>query len=191
MPPKRNVKNNSKPKPLIQLTDSNSGLSAEESTDAELKFDQEVLWCISQFEKNLATGKLPEPKSQFKNHASPTTLLPIFLLPTGQEIIKAINTLRKPGVAKIKKIQLMQQFFKDYKSKMMKEETEQVVNFKPEALNETNKGIFVKRKIQVENSQENCSKSSASTGFMFNFKDPSEDQDISKVTKSVNSIKLS
>ena len=85
----------------------------------------------------------------------------------------------------------MQQFFKDYKSKMLKEEVvkqQQAVNFQPEALNETNKGVFVKRKIPVD-SQENSSK--PSNGFMFNFKDPSEDQELLKVTKSVNSIKLS
>ena len=63
MPPKRIVKNTLKPRPSSQLSNPNSGTTNEESTEAELKFDQEVLWCISQFEKNLATGKVPEPKS--------------------------------------------------------------------------------------------------------------------------------
>lgn len=36
----------------------------KESTEAELRFDQEVLWCISQFEKLLSTGKLPDAKSK-------------------------------------------------------------------------------------------------------------------------------
>lgn len=63
MPPK---KNNipSKPKPA-SLTPTSNKQDTNESTEAELKFDQEVLWCISQFENLLSTGKLPEAKSKY------------------------------------------------------------------------------------------------------------------------------
>lgn len=64
MPPKRIVKSNA-PKPVPKpLTTENSDQQTAESIEAELKFDQEVLWCVSQFEKLLNSGKLPEAKSE-------------------------------------------------------------------------------------------------------------------------------
>lgn len=66
MPPKRNIKNSSvnKAKPPT-LPKSVNNVDIKESTDTELRFDQEVLWCISQFEQILSTGKLPDSKSMF------------------------------------------------------------------------------------------------------------------------------
>lgn len=64
MPAKRIIKtssNKSKPPTLVPSTDK---VDNKESTEAELRFDQEVLWCISQFEKLLSTGKLPDAKSK-------------------------------------------------------------------------------------------------------------------------------
>lgn len=65
-PPKRNIKSNIvKPKslpPVIAQEESQQNL---QPTDAELKFDQEVLWCISQFEKLLSSGKIPESKREY------------------------------------------------------------------------------------------------------------------------------
>jgi hypothetical protein len=61
MPPKRIT---SKSKPPAPLVPSGDGQDTSESKEAELKFDQEVLWCISQFEKLLSTGKLSEAKSK-------------------------------------------------------------------------------------------------------------------------------
>lgn len=85
----------------------------------------------------------------------------------------------------------MKQYFKDYKTKMLKEEDEiskqqSPVNFQPEALSETSKGIFVKRKVLIENSD----KVEAPGGFRFNFGDPAG-QEVSQVTSKVNSMKLS
>lgn len=85
----------------------------------------------------------------------------------------------------------MKQYFKDYKSKMLKEQEELAkqqspVNFQPEALSETSKGIFVKRKVLIENSEETAKV----PGFRFNFGEP-EVQDLSQVTLKVESMKLS
>jgi hypothetical protein len=66
MPPKRIVKNAGKPKAPPQLVNVNNDQTTEEATEAELKFDQEVLWCISQFEKLVSSGKLPEAKSKYQ-----------------------------------------------------------------------------------------------------------------------------
>jgi hypothetical protein len=64
MPPKRILKPGG-PKPIPKpLNADNSEQQSQESIDAELKFDQEVLWCVSQFEKLLNSGKLPEAKSE-------------------------------------------------------------------------------------------------------------------------------
>lgn len=64
MPPKRIIKSNAvKPKPPTLITNINER-DCGDSADAELKFDQEVLWSISQFEKSLGTGKLSEAKSK-------------------------------------------------------------------------------------------------------------------------------
>lgn len=65
MPPKRIIKNKSgkaKPPTLIKPGDD---LDDKETLEAELKFDQEIIWCMSQFEKILMSGKLPESKSKF------------------------------------------------------------------------------------------------------------------------------
>lgn len=64
--PKRIIKNNVKPKVPPTFLKSTDGQDTQEFTEAELKFDQEVLWCISQFEKLIDTGKLPEPKSKLE-----------------------------------------------------------------------------------------------------------------------------
>ena len=64
MPPKRNIKNNSVKPKSPALVKSTIGVDSQESTEAELKFDQEVLWSIAQFEKLINTGKLSEAKSK-------------------------------------------------------------------------------------------------------------------------------
>lgn len=64
MPPKRIIKSAApKSKPPSIITSFNER-DCGESADAELKFDQEVLWSISQFEKLISTGNLPEAKSK-------------------------------------------------------------------------------------------------------------------------------
>lgn len=65
MPPKRIIKINSgkaKPPTIVKLSDD---LDDKETLEAELKFDQEIIWCMSQFEKILMSGKLPESKSKY------------------------------------------------------------------------------------------------------------------------------
>jgi hypothetical protein len=64
MPPKRS--NLSKPKPL-PVVQSNDDLDNVQPSEAELRFDQEVLWCISQFEKLINSGKLPDAKRELKD----------------------------------------------------------------------------------------------------------------------------
>lgn len=59
MPPKKLPKNIDKKMPVLQNLDE----------EAELKFDMEVFWCISQLEANLNSGKLPEKKSEFLSFA--------------------------------------------------------------------------------------------------------------------------
>lgn len=68
MPPRRNLKIlNSKPKPPPTLQIKND--EGEESIDAELRFDQEVLWCITQFEKLIESNKINDSKSNsFNSH---------------------------------------------------------------------------------------------------------------------------
>lgn len=64
MPAKRNIKtssNKAKPPTPVQSTERDD---SKDSSEAELRFDQEVLWCISQFEKLLSAGKLPDAKSK-------------------------------------------------------------------------------------------------------------------------------
>jgi len=62
MPPKRNIKpNKSKPPQLPQV---NSENGSAESIELELKFDKEVLWCITQFEILIKFGKLNDAKSK-------------------------------------------------------------------------------------------------------------------------------
>lgn len=63
MPPKRIITktSNSKPsKPPTLIQSSNEEIDVE----AELKFDQEVLWCITQFEKLIKSGKINDAKSK-------------------------------------------------------------------------------------------------------------------------------
>ncbi|KAG5681737.1 hypothetical protein PVAND_011146 [Polypedilum vanderplanki] len=142
MPPKRIVSSNSKlTKPPTLVKDNNEEIDIE----SELKFDNEVLWCISQFENLIKSGKINDAKKQ--------------------ESMKAIITLKKSTIPKIQKIQLMRQYFKDYKTKMQKDEetvtSSQKVHFESQPqLN----GKFVKRKT------ENNSRSS-NTAFLFNFDD--------------------
>lgn len=63
MPPKRNVKSNST-RPKLPTNSKINETDNVELTEAELKFDQEVLWSISQFEKLMSTEKLSEAKSK-------------------------------------------------------------------------------------------------------------------------------
>lgn len=61
MPPKRNIKpNKTKPPQLPQLSNEKS----PESLEAELRFDNEVLWCVCQFEKLIKSGKINDAKSK-------------------------------------------------------------------------------------------------------------------------------
>lgn len=62
--PKRNIKPNKvKPPQLPQLR---NGTDTAESLESELRFDQEVLWCISQFEVLINSGKLNDAKSKLQ-----------------------------------------------------------------------------------------------------------------------------
>lgn len=79
------------------------------------------------------------------------------------ESAKVITTLRKTNIQKIQKIQLMRQYFKDYKSKMKEEELAQSkisVNFETQ---KSSNGLFLKKK-QAENTI-----NSNSNEFFFNF----------------------
>lgn len=77
-----------------------------------------------------------------------------------------MKTLKKSNTLKIQKVQIMRQYFKDYKAKMQKEEEEErtknaSVNFDTQL--EVSKGIFLKKK--------GCdsSHSVTDTTFHFNF----------------------
>lgn len=86
---------------------------------------------------------------------------------------------------KIQKIQVMRQYFKDYKAKMQKEEdllkSQAQLSFELDEDSEPNKGMFVKKKGISEGQP-------TGNTFMFNFKDPSED--LSAVTAKLDSIAL-
>lgn len=186
-PPKRNIKSSSlksKPIPVPQPASSTNS----ESPEVELKFDQEVLWCISQFEKILTEGKLPEAKSKIKI-VSPSYHVNCEFLILEQESIKAISTLRKPNIQKIQKVQLMKSYFKDYKAKMKKDEetvkSQATVNFEVCAANDVNNGVFVKRKL--ESSKDTAENKPAV--FLFNFKDPSEEK-LTHVNAKLGSLEL-
>lgn len=103
------------------------------------------------------------------------------------ESLRAIVTLRKPNIAKIQKIQLMKQYFKDYKSKMLKEEQElkkqAQVTFQNESVGDHQKGVFVKRKAESGDGVETST-------FLFNFKDPSE-REITQINAKLASVELS
>lgn len=63
MPPKRKVTSSNKilsspPPPIVNQSND------EDSLEAELKFDKEVFWCISQFEKLIKSGKINDAKSE-------------------------------------------------------------------------------------------------------------------------------
>lgn len=61
MPPKRKITSLKKTIPLpISVNQENE----EESLEAELKFDKEVLWCITQFEILIKSGKINDNKSK-------------------------------------------------------------------------------------------------------------------------------
>lgn len=86
------------------------------------------------------------------------------------ESIRAINTLKKSSTPKIQKIQLMKQYFKDYKSKMAKEEeivNEVPVNFESQNP-EVSKGVFYKKKIEKD-------QAAVSDAFLFNFNENTND----------------
>lgn len=99
-----------------------------------------------------------------------------------------MNKLRNPNLAKIQKLQLMRQFFKDYKSKMQKDEeavkNQAQMNFDiNKESDKLNKGVFLKKKSS-------CVSDETSKTFLFNFKNPSED-DLNQVTAKINSVGLS
>lgn len=104
---------------------------------------------------------------------------------SGNETIKAINTLRRQNVSKIQKISLMKQYFKDYKSKMLKDEelvkNQSVVNLQIDE-NNSEKGLFVKRKINKENNENKQE-------FLFNFSTPIEN-DVNNISSNIESIKI-
>lgn len=63
MPPKRINKSSLGKAKLPVLKTVNNEPDSKESIDSEIKFDQEVIWCCSQFEKLINSGKLSESKS--------------------------------------------------------------------------------------------------------------------------------
>ena len=100
-----------------------------------------------------------------------------------QESIRAINTLKKPNVQKIQKIQLMRQYFKDIKTKMQKdEENQKNLSFQVDEESEHKKGVFLKKKSQTATDQ-------TTNGFRFNFNDPSEDN-LTDITSKVKSLEI-
>lgn len=90
----------------------------------------------------------------------------------------------------------MKTHFKDYKTKMMKEQEEisrqtTPVSFQPEALSATSKGVFVKTKVLTEKSLIVArEEAEVQSGFLFNFKDPTAVVQDNLASK-VNSMKLS
>jgi hypothetical protein len=101
-----------------------------------------------------------------------------------KESVKAINTLRKPTVAKIQKLQLMKQYFKDYKAKMLKDEAaKSTESFTLNTTSESSKGLFVKKKAEVAGTELTTNK------FLFNFKDPSND-DVTDVNNKLSRVDL-
>lgn len=81
----------------------------------------------------------------------------------------------------------MKQYFKDYKSKMSKEEDEmkkqaQVI-FQNESVSDHQKGVFVKRKAEPVDDVKTST-------FLFNFKDPSE-REITQIDAKLASVELS
>lgn len=69
----RNNKPSAKPKPL-NLPESESQPSSGYTSDEE-RFEQEVLWCCSQFEKLMSSGKIPDVKSKFNLHEQLITII--------------------------------------------------------------------------------------------------------------------
>ncbi|CAO1399760.1 unnamed protein product [Diamesa hyperborea] len=156
----RNNKPTAKPKPLNQQESSiepSSGYTSDEE-----RFEQEVLWCCSQFEKLMSSGKIPDVKKD--------------------ESFKAIRKLKNPNLPRIRKIQLMKSYFKDYKEKMNKEQKEiessAIVNFE-NTPDSANNGLFFKMKA----SDFNPVPAATTTPFLFNFKDPCELENMLANTK--------
>lgn len=81
----------------------------------------------------------------------------------------------------------MKQYFKDYKTKMLKDEELQK-SLAQEAFQTTecepNKAIFVKKKSEAANIDEQQHEE-----FKFNFKDP-KDKDLDSVNKKMSSVEL-
>lgn len=98
-----------------------------------------------------------------------------------------MSTLRKPNVPKIQKLQLMRQYFKDVRSKMLKEEeairNQAEISFMFSSNVEATKGVFVKKRL-------NAGGAATTEAFLFNFKDPSTDN-FDQVNSKLDSIKLS
>lgn len=194
MPPKRIIKSNAaKPKPLPKPI-SQEGEESLQPTEAELRFDQEVLWCISQFEKLISSGKLPEAKRELISLFANFTILINFYFIVELESLKAVHTLKRPNVSKIQKISLMKQYFKDYKAKMAKEEEltkKSIVNV--QIKNEsTSKGLFVKRRVMKDDELDTKKSELQPAKFMFNFGEPAICCDeVQNVSDQVNTIKLS
>ena len=65
MPPKRKITSSNKISAPPKI---GSNANDEESLEAELKFDKEVLWCITQFEKLIKSGKINDSKSERENN---------------------------------------------------------------------------------------------------------------------------
>lgn len=98
------------------------------------------------------------------------------------ESFKAIRKLKNPNLPRIRKIQLMKSYFKDYKEKMNKDQKEieasAIVNFE-NAPDSANNGLFFKMKA----SDFNAVPAVTTTPFLFNFKDPCELENMLANTK--------
>jgi hypothetical protein len=105
----------------------------------------------------------------------------------GAESIKAVSNLRRKNVSKIQKIQIMKQYFKDYKSKMKKDEEQLMakngeINFD----NHVTKGLFLSKKRSTA-----CENKSST--FLFNFSldnDNENKRSIEKVTNQLEKTQL-
>lgn len=99
-------------------------------------------------------------------------------------MIKAISALRKPNIPKVQKIQLMNQYFKNYKSKMQEEAIRSQPNnvvFQPAEDSKTSNGLFLKKKT---------GKASESSDFKFNFNSSNINEELAEANVKLRTLEL-
>lgn len=68
------------PKKILRNVDKKMPVLQDLNEEAELKFDMEVFWCISQLEADVNSGKLPEKKSKFADIKANSVIVYIFFI---------------------------------------------------------------------------------------------------------------